>query len=107
MEYLKFNSGGQWELCKAINPATDNIIGGGTLKDPKDADKPGNTPFRSISAASAEGRLPQDRGTRGALHNFHGGRRSKPKVNMSPRRWGKPTHNVDSVYEDQNPGVGQ
>jgi hypothetical protein len=94
MEYLTFAQNGQWTLHKA-------------LTDPKDADMPGNTPHRSISASTREGRLPEDRGTRGALHDHGGGKRPKPAHLVGRRKWGKPTHLVDSVYEDQNPGVGQ
>ena len=94
MEYLTFANNGQWTLHKA-------------LMDPKLPDAPGSKPFKSVGAATAEGRLPEDRGTRGANHSFGGGLRQKTPGLMSPRKWGKPTHNVDSDYEEQNPGVGQ
>jgi hypothetical protein len=96
-EYLTFNSGSQWTLHKATQEV-------GTLKDPTKATTP-SKPFHSVTASTKEGRLPEDRGQRGTLHNFNQGRRPKPAVHMSPRKWGKPTHRVASAYANQNPGI--
>jgi len=94
MEFLKFNAQGQWSLHKVYN------------EPPKDANKLNNTPFKSYSSATATGQLHEDRGFRGALHDFGGGKRPKPEGVKSRRNWGKPPHVMDSVYNDQNPGEG-
>lgn len=99
-EYLTFNPGGQWSLHKAL-------VEPGTLKDPtKQGGTPGK-PFHSITTSTEEGRLPEDRGQRGTLHNFGQGKRPKPSHLTGKLKWGQPTHRVDSAYENQNPGIGQ
>jgi hypothetical protein len=94
MEYLSFAPNGQWTLCKATTET-------GALKRPVAED---GKPFHSISTSTELGNLPQDRGQRGTLHNFNQGKRPKPPSKLSPRKWGQPTHNVGSAYENQNPG---
>jgi hypothetical protein len=94
MEYLSFAKNGQWTLHKALDA-------------PKDMDKPGGKPFKSYSQATQEGRLRDDRGTQGALHDFGGGKRPKPAHLIGRKTWGEVSHRVDSVYADTNPGVGQ
>lgn len=95
MEYLTFNAGGQWDLRKASGD------------EPRSTDAVGNKPFKSFSSATATGQLHEDRGTKGQLHNFGGGNRPKVEGALSPKNWGKPSHNEDSVYADQNPGIAQ
>lgn len=96
---MSFNQQGQWTL----NKATQEV---GVLKDPAQT-APGatNKPFRSISTSTEEGRLPEDRGQRGTLHNFGQGKRPKPSHLTGQRKWGQPTHPVSSAYANQNPGV--
>jgi hypothetical protein len=109
MEYLSFTALGQWSLHKALdNAASRALQETGTLKDPTKGQlgTPGR-PFRSVATSTEEGRLPEDRGQRGALHDFNQGKRPKPSHLMGRRKWGQPTHRVASAYENQNPGVGQ
>ena len=80
-EYLSFNKCGQWELHKA------------------------DKPFKVYSGQAITGELHEDRGEGGMLHNFGGGKRPKAaRVNWENA--GKPAHNMDSVANERNPGVG-
>jgi hypothetical protein len=97
MEYLSFAPNGQWTLCKAVTET-------GTLKQPTSPGNPAK-PFHSITTSTEEGRLPEDRGQRGALHNFNQGKRPKPDHLQGRRKWGEPTHRVANAYENQNPGA--
>jgi hypothetical protein len=101
MEFLKFSPNGQWSLHKALTHATQEV---GVLKDPNE---PSKKPFHSITTSTEEGRLPEDRGQRGTLHNFGQGKRPKPSHKMGERKWGEPTHRVANAYENQNPGTQQ
>ena len=98
-EYLSFNSLGQWELHKAIGDA------GSLMAPPKDEGVPGNKPFKVFRGKALTGELHEDFGQRGALKDFGGGKRPKAnKINW--KNVGKPHKNVDSVYDERNPGVG-
>ena len=95
MEYLTFNSGGQWDLHKSYgNP-------------PKDEGTPNNRPFKSYSTSTADGQLREDRGTQGSLHIFGQGKHPKPEGVQARRNWAKPPHRTTSEYADEFPGSGE
>jgi hypothetical protein len=89
MEYLSFNKCGQWELHKAEEPKSDY--------------KPGSKEYQVHHGAALTGELHEDRGQKGSLHNFSGGKRPK-QINW--KNVGVPSKAVASVYNERNPGVG-
>jgi hypothetical protein len=93
-EYLSFNKSGQWSLHKATNIANDG--------SPKDANKPGNKPYKVYRGAAMTGDLHEDNGMRGTLHDFNGGARPKNQTNW--KNAGKPHKDLDSVYDEHHPG---
>jgi len=80
-EYLSFNKSGQWELHKAA------------------IDKP----FKVFSGQAKDGNLHEDHGTKGSLR---GGMSSGRKKGINWENAGKPAHNMESVANERNPGVG-
>ena len=80
-EYLSFNKSGQWELHKS-------------------ADK---QPFKVFSGQAKDGNLHEDHGTKGSLR---GGMSSGRKKGINWENAGKPAHNMESVANERNPGVG-
>lgn len=97
-EYLSFNKSGQWELHKATN-AND-----GTDKEPKsDYSKQGQD-YKVYSGNNLNGDLPKDHGQKGTLHDTNGGKRPKNQTNWD--KVGKPSREMESVYNARNPGVG-
>ena len=83
VEYTKFTPLGQWSLHKA---AVDE-------------------PYKVYGGKSVTGELHEDRGGKGALHNFGGGKRPKPTWNK--RHVQQPiSHPEHSVVSERNPGLG-
>lgn len=96
-EYLTFNKCGQWELHKATstNDAVD--------KEPKSDYKPGSKQYKVYGGQAKDGNLHADYGTKGSLRDFNGGTRPK-QTNW--KNVGKPAHDMESVYNERNPGDG-
>ena len=78
-EYLSFNKSGQWELHKA------------------------DKPFKVFSGQAKDGNLHEDHGTKGSLHGALSGNKKK---GINWENAGKPPHNMESVANERNPGVG-
>ena len=97
MEYLAFNSGGQWDLRKATN---DND---GTDKAPKSDYAPGSKPYKVFRGAALTGDLHEDHGQKGTLHDTNGGKRPKA---INWKNVGRPGKDNASVFTERNPGVG-
>lgn len=96
-EYLSFNKGGQWELHKATSPTISNP------EPPKDAERPGNKPYKVFRGNALNGDLHEDFGGKGSLHDFNGGKRPKAgRINW--KNAAKPAKHFDSAFEERNPG---
>jgi hypothetical protein len=99
MEYLTFNSQGQWALHKAVGDS------GTPLAPPKDQSAPGTKPYNVYGGKAVTGELHEDTGRRGMLNDFGGGKH--PKAGRTAQdKIGKPLHPVDSVFAERNPGSG-
>ena len=96
-EYITFNKCGQWELHKATN-ADD-----GTDKEPKSDYKTGSKQAKVFHGNAKDGNLHEDRGRKGSLNDHGGGLRPK-QINWD--NVGKPSHDMESVYNERNPGAG-
>lgn len=90
-EYLTFNKSGQWDLHKSMKP-------------PESDYKPGSKQAKVVGGNAKDGLLHEDTGRRGMLNNFGGGKRPKNQTNW--QRAGKPFHDMESVHNERNPGVG-
>lgn len=84
METLTFNQHGQWNLVKTQENGR-----------PTDAD------FLSYKSSNREGRLPEDRGHRGELHNPVPSK--SQKHNSKNKMLGKVPIPVSSQYADNHP----
>lgn len=94
-EYLTFNKGGQWELRKATAPNSADE------HPPADDYTSHNKPYKSFR--TNQGELHEDHGQKGTLHDFNGGKTPKHR---DQRKATTPHHNVQSFYNERNPGVG-
>ena len=94
MEYLSFNSAGQWSLHKS-SPE-------GGISTPRDYSEPGND-FKAYSNVS--GQLHEDHGQKGSIHGAPGNKRA-PKQGKSPRNWAKPATRLPSAAANTDPGLG-
>lgn len=79
-EYLSFNKSGQWELHKATGEK-----------------------FKVFSGNAKDGELHADHGTKGSLRGILSGNKKK---GINWENAGKPPHNMESVANERNPGVG-
>jgi hypothetical protein len=86
MEFLKFNSGGQWTLEKSSEFSGD-----------KDED------YMSYRSRSIDGRLPEDHGHRGELHNV--GTVRAPRKLSEHKMEGKVPTPIKSAARDRSPGL--
>lgn len=97
MEFLKFNTLGQWSLHKSLRPVKQPA--------PFTTARPVvDKPYQVYGGASVNGALHEDHGQKGTLHNFGGGKR--PKNAYNKRTAGKPKHSEHSVNSERNPGQG-
>jgi hypothetical protein len=99
MEYLTFNSGSQWTLCKAATPYASPE---GGISTPRIQGEPGNA-FRSYR--STNGQLREDNGTKGSVHGNPGNKRA-PKQGMPLKHQGKPAQLLPSSAANSEPGLG-
>ena len=98
-EYLTFNQGSQWQLHKAVGDT--GYLG----EEPKSNAVPGNRQYKVYRGKALTGELHQDFGQRGVLHDYGAGKKPKAeKINW--KNVDKPHHDVNSVYNERNPGVG-
>ena len=86
MEFLKFNSRGQWSLEK-----TSEFTG------EKDQD------FMSYRTRAIAGKLPEDHGTKGLLHNV--GTVRAPRKTSKPKMEGEVPTPIKSAAVDRSPGL--
>lgn len=94
-EYLTFNKSGQWDLHKSTDEAPK--------AEPKSDYAPGSKEYKVFRGAALNGDLHEDKGQKGTLKDFSGGKRPK-QINFANA--GKPSRNEASVYNERNPGVG-
>jgi hypothetical protein len=87
MELLKIASNGQWSLVKASEFASS----------------PGNN-YMSYRKRTLTGELPDDKGTKGMLHNSSNTR--APRKTSKERMKGKVPTPTSSSHDDNDPGVG-
>lgn len=87
MEFLKFNKGGQWELVK---------------RNPEYADSP-DMDMMSYRSRALDGRLSEDHGQRGVLHN--NGNNRPPRQTSKPRMEGEVPTPIKSANRDRSPGL--
>lgn len=88
MEFLKIATNGQWSLHKA------NEFAGQRDED-----------YMSYKKSPLEGKLPQDVGTRGAVHGNPGNKRA-PRTIGRERMAGKTPNPMSSAAQERNPGIG-
>ena len=91
-ETLKIHANGQWSLEKAIPR-------GGEFAGEKDQD------YMSYRSRAIEGKLPEDHGQKGVLHNV--GTVRAPRKLSKPKMQGKVPTPIASAAEDVSPGLFQ
>ena len=99
MEYLTFNSGGQWALNKSRPPYSSPE---GGISTPREQGEPGND-FRAYR--STTGQLREDHGQKGQVHGQPGNKRA-PKQGQARRNWGKVPALLPSAAANTDPGLG-
>ena len=100
MEYLTFNSGGQWTLEKSARPSYSSPEGG--ISTPRVQGEPGND-FKAYR--STTGQLREDHGQKGQMHG-NPNNKSGPKKGLPAKHWGKPANMLPSSAANSEPGLG-
>jgi len=89
MEKLKVHPNGQWSLVKDSG------------KDPEFANQP-DMDMMSYKPTSLEGKLPEDHGQKGVLHN--NGSVRPPRQNSQAKMAGKVPNPIASAAHERSPG---
>lgn len=95
-ERISFAKNGQWTLHKTTPLKAPKGVEGSSTDDK----------YKATNAAAREGRLHEDFGQKGSLHNFGQGHAAHDAARSNPRKDAKPTEGMNSVYEERNPGTG-